>query len=208
MHNLLKFDPNTSPVQLVPHCGIPDYAKAIPDGSMEALRHASVGQKGEGGNAVELDPLWIAGNPYAMHDFTVNQQTLLKGPWTLWNPGQPMPKYIQDVEGSKYPERYIPTKFPVTPLLNCMWELLTLNSEMTIFLDGHNEDGAKLVALVSNHPTFHNNTLVQFYPYTFQNGIEFVDVVGGLNPAPGWQRTVAVAPILNPDTLPTLAGIR
>jgi hypothetical protein len=50
MHDLLEFDANTSPVkvQLVPHHSIPDYAKAIPDGSMEALRHAIIGEKGQG----------------------------------------------------------------------------------------------------------------------------------------------------------------
>ena len=49
--------------------------------------------------------------------------------------------------------------------------------------------------------------LVQLYPYTFRNGVEFVDMVGDLNPAGGWKRTVAVAPVLNLDTLPTLAGV-
>ena len=31
---------------------------------MEALLCAAVGEKGEGGNVVELNPLWIAGKPY------------------------------------------------------------------------------------------------------------------------------------------------
>ena len=205
MPDLLEYDANTSPaeVQLVPHRGIPDYAKAIPDGSMGALRRAIVGEKGEGGNAVELDPLWIAGKPYVMHDLTGDR-------WSLWTPGQPMPKYIQrdvELEGVDFTERYVPTNFPVAPLLRCMWELLSLNSAVTIFLDGRNEDAAKLVALVSNHPVYRNNVLVQFYPYTFRNGVEFVDMVGDLNPAAGWKRTVAVAPVLNPDTLPALAGV-
>jgi len=171
----------------------------------EALRRAIVGEKGEGGNAVELDPLWITGKPYVMHDLTGDRQTLFEGPWSLWTPGQRMPKYIQrDVEGG---ERYVPTNFPAAPLLHCIWELLLLNSAVTIFLDGRNEDAAKLVALISNHPVYHNNVLVQFYPYTFRNGVEFVDMVGDLNPARSWKRTVAVAPVLNPDTLPALAGV-
>lgn len=202
MPDLLRdFDANTTPIQLVPHRG-------IPDGSMEALRRAIIGKKGEGGNAVELDPLWIAGNPYVMHDLTGDRQTLFQGAWSLWPPGQRMPQYIQrDVEGAKFTEKYVPTNFPVAPLLHCLWELLALNSAGTIFLDGRNEDAAKLVALISNHPAYRNNALVQCYPYTFRNGVEFVDMVGELNPAAGWKRTVAVAPVLNPDTLPTLAGV-
>ena len=210
MCNLLEFDASTPPVkvQLVPHRGIPNYAKAIPDGSMEALRRAIIGKKGQGGNAVELDPLWIAGKPYVMHNLIGDQQTLFQGPWEIWAPGQPMPKYIQqDVEGDEFTKRYVPTEISIIPLMHCMWELLLLNSAATIFLDGRNEDAAKLVALVSNHRVYHNNALVQLYPYTFRNGIEFVDSVGGLNPAINWKRTVAVAPVLNPDTLPKLAGI-
>lgn len=205
MPNLLHFDANIDAIQLVPHCGIPDFAKAIPDSSMEALRRAVDGEKGEGGNTVELDPLWISGEPYVMHDLTGDRQTLFEGVWSQWTPGRHMPKYIQrDVEGGEFTERYVPTKFPVAPLLSCMWELLLLNSAVTIFLDGRNEDAAKLVALVSNHPAYRNNTVVQIYPYSFRNGVEFINMVSDLNPALGWKRTVAVAPILNPDTLPTL----
>ncbi|KAF9022656.1 hypothetical protein BDZ89DRAFT_1070480 [Hymenopellis radicata] len=121
-----------------------------------------------------------------------DRKMLFEAPWTLWTPGQP---------------NYIPTNLPVVPLLDCMSELILLNSAMTIFLDGRNEDAAKLVALVSNNPVYLDNALVQFYPYTFRNGIEFVDMVGAFNPSMNWKRTVAVAPVLNPDTLPTLAGV-
>jgi hypothetical protein len=150
--------------------------------------------RGEGGNVVELDPLWIGGKPYVMPDLTGDQQTLSKGPRSLRTPGQSM-HIPQDLEG------YVPINFPVAPLLHCMWELLLL------FLDSRNDDAAKLVALVSNHPAYCNNALVQFYPYTFRNGVEFIDMVGNLNPAISWKRTVAVAPVLIPDTLPTLAGV-
>ena len=200
---LHDFDVNFSRVQLVPH-------RSIPNGSMEALRRASVGKKGEGGNAVELDTLWIAGNPYVMHDLTGDRQTLVEGPWSLWvpPPGQRMPKPIQrDVEGDEFTEGYVPTNFLVAPLVHCMWELLKLNPAVTLFLDGRNEDAAKLVALLSNHPVYRNNALVQLYPYTFRNGVEFVDMVNDLSPTASWKRTVAIAPVLNPDTLPTLAGV-
>ena len=83
MPNLLgDFDTKTSAVQLVPHRGIPEYAKAVPDSSMEALRRATVGEKGDGGNVVELDPLWINGDPYIMHDLTGDRQTLVQGAWS------------------------------------------------------------------------------------------------------------------------------
>ncbi|KAH9047091.1 hypothetical protein EDB84DRAFT_1227491, partial [Lactarius hengduanensis] len=110
MPDLLRdFDANTTPIQFVPHRGIPEYAKAIPDGSMEALRRAIVGKKGEGGNAVELDPLWITGSPYVMHDLTGDRQTLFQGAWSMWPPRQPMPHYIQrDVEGAEFTEKYVP----------------------------------------------------------------------------------------------------
>ncbi|KAH8997062.1 hypothetical protein EDB83DRAFT_924124 [Lactarius deliciosus] len=212
MPNLLcDFDANTTPIQFVPHRGIPEYTKAIPDGSIEALQRVIVGKKGEGGNAVELDPLWITGNPYIMHDLTGDRQTLSEGPWSRWAPGQHTPKYIQrDVEGAEFTEKYILANDPFAPLLDCMWELLLSNSAVTIFLDGCNDDAAKLVALVSNHPAYHNNALVQChcYPYTFRNGVEFVDRVGELNPAADWKRTVSVTPVLNPDMLPALAGVR
>jgi len=175
---------------------------------MEALRRAVVGEKGEGGNAVELDPLWIDGEPYVMHDLTGVRQTLFQGPWSEWTPDQPMPKYIQrDVKGDNFTEKYIPTNYPVILLIKCMWELLSLNSAVTIFLDGRNEDAAKLVALVSTLPAFHNHALVQLYPYTFRNGADFVNFVNDFNPADSWKTTVAVAPVLNPETLPILAKV-
>ncbi|KAG2062512.1 hypothetical protein BDR04DRAFT_959807, partial [Suillus decipiens] len=66
--------------QLVPHHGIHNYAKTIPNGSMEALWHTIISKEGEGGNAVELDPLWIAKKPYVMHDLTGDWQSLFDGP--------------------------------------------------------------------------------------------------------------------------------
>ncbi|KIM42689.1 hypothetical protein M413DRAFT_35678, partial [Hebeloma cylindrosporum] len=72
--NLLgNFSASTTPVQLVPHRGISEYIKAIPDGSKEVLWRTSIGTGGEGGNAIAFDPVWIAGKPCIMHDFTGNR---------------------------------------------------------------------------------------------------------------------------------------
>jgi hypothetical protein len=69
---------------------------------MEALLCAAVGEKGEGENVVELNPLWIAGKLYVMHDLTGNCQTLVEGPGLL---DQRMSKYIQrDLKGTEFTE--------------------------------------------------------------------------------------------------------
>jgi hypothetical protein len=47
----------------------------------------------DGGNVVELDPLWIARKPYVMHNLTGDRQMLFQGPWAIWTLGQCMPKY-------------------------------------------------------------------------------------------------------------------
>ncbi|OAX31906.1 hypothetical protein K503DRAFT_860564 [Rhizopogon vinicolor AM-OR11-026] len=178
---LLDFDAKTSPVQLVPHRGLPNYANAIPDGSMEALRRATVGRK-----------------------------TLVEVPWSLWTPppGARMLKYIvRDVESPEFTEKYVPTNLSITALLHGLWELLSYNSAVTFFLNGRYEDGAKLAALLSNNPAYLNNALVQIYPYVFRNGSEFADMVNKFDPAPSWRRMVSIVPVLNPDTLPTLARV-
>lgn len=158
---------------------------------------------------MELGPLWIAGQPYVMHDLTGDRQTFVEGLRSRWAPllGQRMPKLIQrDVKDDEFTEKYVPTNFPVAPLLDCMWELL-LSKPGSEFLDGRNKDAAKLVALLSNHSAYLNNALVQLYPYIFRNGGEFVDMVNDLKSTACWKRTVAIVPVLNPDTLPTLAGV-
>ena len=84
---LRDFDLNTCQAQLVPHRG-------IPDGCIEALRRATTGEKGEGGNAVELDPLWIAGKPYVMHDLTGDWRTPVGGcnvSSKIWNTPETTP---------------------------------------------------------------------------------------------------------------------
>lgn len=147
--NLLgDLDVNTTPVQLVPHCSIPD-AKAIPDGSMEVLQRA-ISEKGEGGNAVELD---LSGLPESPMLCTTSQGI---GRWSLkgmgsahaqvYSMGHGRPRIYRKICSHKFSRR--------PPLLHWMWKLLSLNSAVTIFLDGHNEDAAKLVALVSNHPAY------------------------------------------------------
>lgn len=213
--NLLHdFDVKTDPVQLVPHCSIPKYAKAIPDTFMKVLWHASIGEKGGGGNAVELDPFWIAGEPYVMDYLRGDQQTSFEGFWSQWAPlalGQKMLKYILwNIKGPEFAQRHVPTAFPITPLLGYMSKLLSLNSAATLFLDGHNEDAAKLVALLSNHPAYQDNALVLLHPHAFQNGAKFVEMVNTSNlvaPAITWERAIAVASILDPDALPNLAGV-
>ena len=214
MPNLLRdFDAKTCSVQLVPHRGIPECAKAVPDSSMEALRCATVGQKGNGGNVVELDPLWINGDPYIMHDLTEDRQMIVQGAWSQWThpAGQQMPNYIQrGVKGAEFTERYVPTSFRITSLAECISNLLSYNSEATLFLDGRNEDSAKLVVFLSQNAAYRNNALVQLYPYTFRNGVEFVEAINELSPATpaiAWKRNVSIVPVLNPDTLPALAGV-
>ena len=98
MPNLLThFDPNTCPIQLVPHGSIPNYANAIPNGSMSALQSATVGGK-KGGNLVQLDPFWINGQPYVLHKLLGDEQTLVEGIWSRWD---------------------LPTNLLVTPLEEC-----------------------------------------------------------------------------------------
>ncbi|OJA17299.1 hypothetical protein AZE42_11757 [Rhizopogon vesiculosus] len=145
-----------------------------------------------------------------MHDLSDDRQTLVEGPWSLWTPqpGARMPKYIvRDVEGSEFTEKYVPTNLSVTELHHCIWELLSYNSGVALFLDGRIEDGAKLAALLSNHPAYFNNALVQIYPYVFRDGGEFAKMVSEFDPAASWKRTVAIVPVLSPDTLPTLARV-
>ena len=120
-----------------------------------------------------------------------------------------MPNYIlRDVKGAEFTERYIPTSYRVTSLAECISNLLSHNSKATLFLDGRNHDSAKLVAFLSQNPAYHNNALVQLYPYSFRNGVVFVKAINELSPAIDWRRNVSIVPVLNPDTLHDLAGVR
>ncbi|KAG9311283.1 hypothetical protein JVU11DRAFT_8371 [Chiua virens] len=186
MPNLLtEFDPTISPIQLVPHHGLPDYAKGISDSCMTALQSATAGEKKEGGNMTEINHEWINQKPYVIHDATSDQQTLPEGPW------------------SRLP--YNSSNLSIIPLQSCIWDLLSRNSAATIFLNAQNDDGAKLVTLISNIPAFKNNVLVQIHPYVFRDGSEFVNMVTNFTPAIDWKYMVAIVPVLDPDTLPMLA---
>ncbi|KAG9311284.1 hypothetical protein JVU11DRAFT_8372 [Chiua virens] len=211
-HLLTNFDPASSPVQLVAHRGLPDYAKAIPDNCMPALQKATAGEREGGGNLVELDPLWIRGEPYVMHDMSGDRQTLVQGPWSEWipEPKEEMPKYIvRNVEGSEFTEKYFLTDLRVTHLEECIRDILSRNPAATLFLDGRDSAAAELVALISRQPAYQNNVLVQVYPYVYPDGSTFESRVNNVFPHAdsSWKETVAILPVLNPDTLPILAHL-
>lgn len=194
--------------QLVLHRGDPDNRGGIADLSMVALKNAVSGKAGQRGNAVELDVLWINGVAYVMHDLDGRRQTLQPGAWSLYSADstEPPPEFIiRDVEGPHYTNKYVPTGCKMTPLFECMDELLALNPKVTMFLDGRNQDGARLVALLSQNPSYLNNAVIQYYPYTFRTAVEFTDMVETYGAAIGWKRTVKLAPVLNVDTLHLLA---
>jgi hypothetical protein len=199
----------TGSKQIVPHRGMPDYARGIPDGSMGALLTATSGTS-EGGNLAELDVLWIKEKPFVMHDLTGVRQTLYEGPWSTFSlqPWEKMPHFIiRDVEGAKYTEKHIMTNYVVTDLLSSLREILKQNPKATLFLDARNEDGAKVTAYLSHHSTFTNNVLIQIYPYTNRSGEEFVRLVEALDPEVSWKQKISIVPVLSADMLPRLAGV-
>ena len=208
--DIFTFYDATDPKQLVPRRGLPDYARGMSDGSMEALFAATAGVDENRGNLAELDVLWIRGEPYVMHDLTgSDRQMLYEGPWSnsSLQPGGEMPYFIiQDVKGSQYNEQYITTNNKVTKLMHALYLLRRVNSKATFFLDARYEDGAKITAFLSKHPFAHDNSLVQIYPYTNRSGAEFVDEVERLKAELSWKRRIWIVPVLNADALPRLAG--
>jgi len=210
--NLLAYYDVTDPKQLVPHRGLPDYARGISDGSMEALSIATAGVDENRGNLAELDVLWIRGEPHVMHDLTGDRQTLYEGPWSNFSlqPGEDSMPYfiIRDVEGSRYTKEYITTNNKVTELIHTLYLLMRQNSKATLFLDARYEDGAKLTAFLSKHQFAHDNSLIQIYPYTNRSGAEFVNEVERWKAELSWKRKIWIVPVLNADALPRLAGTR
>ncbi|KXN81725.1 hypothetical protein AN958_03788 [Leucoagaricus sp. SymC.cos] len=109
-----------------------------------------------------------------------------------------------EVDIGQFKETFVVTDQKVT-VLDCLLPQFAPYPEVTTFLDCCEDDGAKATAWVSHRPQYHENLIVQFYPYQHHDGFKFIKDVTQHNPATDWKKKVAIMPVLFPDQVEAIA---